>query len=397
MLLRLRQTRFNLFGSKWNLFLLTLFLIVFPKGGIKIAGIPITWGYLLLGIYSLTALLKGSIRISRERLIAYLSLLPFQLFCALTMFFNGTSGLGLTISFWVNFLFLPLVFYLLFSEDIDTFDATFFFKIFKNGVFFIAAYGIFLFIAKQLTGKFLEIPLLTTNLGDLGELENKHINRGTVFKLISTYNNGNIFGVCLLILLPLYCLLEESPWRRSIVKLSLVFTFSRTVWFGLILHELCHPFLVTKNIGKTFFIMFTRLLAIAICLISLLSYYGFSFRFLVSSDLGGRRDTLSLLRALDLFATEPFGGISEIVYAGIAISFGWLSLPLFLIAVSAPLFYQMFSKRLGAPHQCIALGLCNYLFISCSDGALLLIPTLAFYWFFLSLLHRKDLYTKYHK
>ncbi len=392
MLFHLRQTRVNLFDSKFNVFLLVLFLLVFPKGGIKIAGIPLTWGYLLLAVYSLAAILKGPIRVSRERLMAYLCIFPFQILCALTMFLNGTADLGSAISFWVNFLFLPFAFYVLFSRDIDTFDTPYFFNMFKNGVFFIAAYGIFLFIVKQLTGRFIEIPLLTTNLGDLGELENKHINRGVVFKLISTYNNGNIFGVCLLILLPLYCFLEKSRFRSAIVKLSLILTFSRTVWFGLIFHELCYPFLTTQNISKTFFAMIYRLLAIAISLIALLSYYGFAFRFLISSDLGGRRETLSLLSELNLFGTDPFGSISEIVYAGVALSFGWAALPFYLFAVSGPLFYQILSKRLSIPHRCIALGLSNYLFISCSDGALLLIPTLAFYWFFLSLLHRKDLY-----
>ncbi len=391
MLFRLRLSRVNLFGPKFNLFLLTLFLLVFPKGGIKVAGIPLTWGYLFLGMFSLAAILKGSIHVTRERLISYLCLVPFQCFCALTMFFNGSSGLGLTISFWVSFLFLPLVFYLLFSHEIDSLDTRFFFRVFKTGIFFIAAYGIFLFALKQVTGRFLEIPLLTTNLGDLGELENKHINRGIVFKLISTYNNGNIFGVCILILLPLYCFLEEGKWRGAIVKLSLILTFSRTVWFGLILHELCFPFLVTRNLSKTLFTMMKRLIAIVVCLLALLSYYGFAFRFLISSDLGGRRETLNLLNSINLFAREPFGSICEIVYAGVAISFGWLALPLFLFGISAPLFYQMFSKRLSIPHRCIALGLFNYLFISCSDGALLLIPTLAFYWFFLSLLHRKEI------
>lgn len=391
MIFRIRQCNPNLFDSKLNLFLLTLFLLVFPKGGIKIAGVPLTWGYLLLGVFSLAALLKGSIRIKRERLIAYLCILPFQLFCALTMYFNGIASLGIAISFWVNFLFLPFAFYLLFSNDIDTFDVSFFFRIFRSGIFFIAAYGILLFAIKQLTGKFIEIPLLTTNLGDLGGLESKHINRGVVFKLISTYNNGNIFGVCLIILLPLYCLLEKSRWRSAIVKLSLILTFSRTVWIGLILHELCYPFLVTKEAYKTLLTVFSRLIAISICLIALLSYYGFAIRFLISSDLGGRKESITLLNTLNFFAAKPFDGISEIIYAGVAISFGWLALPLFLFAISTPLFYQILSKRLSIPHKCIALGLCNYLFISCSDGALLLIPTLAFYWFFLSLLHRKEI------
>lgn len=388
---RLEKIRINVFNSRKFLFLLWLTLLVFPKGGIKIEGVPLTWGYLFLGILSIASLLTVPIRINRDRLISFICLVPFQIFCAFVMLVNGISGIGITISFWVNFLFLPCAFYLFFSKHIDSLDIKFFFNIFKNGVFFIAIYGVFLFVFKQTTGSFIEIPLLTTNFGDLGELEHKHINRGVVFKLISTYNNGNIYGICLLILLPLYCFLERSFWRNALVKFSLILTFSRTVWIGLIFHELCYQFIMSKNIIKSFFNLLAKLIAIAACLLGVLAYYGFRFGFLVDQDLGGRKAYLDVLNTIGLFAVDPFCGILEIIYAGIVVSFGWLSLPLFIFGLCGPLFYQILVKRLSYPHKCIALGLCNYLLVSCSDGAILLIPTMAFYWFFLSLLHRKSL------
>ncbi len=391
LLLRSRINSFNFLNSKLIISILVLFLLVFPKGGIKIAGIPLTWGYLLLGFFSLVALLRIPIFVSRDRIFAFLCIVPFQVFSVLTMSINGINQLGATVSFYTTFFFLPFVFFILFSKNIETLDSNFFFKIFKKGVLWISIYGIFLFITKQVTGKFLEIPLLTVNLGDWGELEGKHIDRGVVFKLISTYNNGNIFGVCLLILLPLYCCLESSSLRKFIVKFSLFLTFSRTVWFGLLFHELCYSKISNKNLKRWLTTIFITLGTFSVCIAAIMSYYGFAINFLTDTNLGGRNHSLNSLTTIGLFSKEPFSQICEIVYAGIVISFGWLGLPLFLFGMGAPLLYQVLSRRLTFIHKSIALGLFNYLFVATSDGAILFLPTMAFYWFLLSLLHRKEL------
>ena len=87
---------------------------------------------------------------------------------------------------------------------------------FRTCVFLAAAWGIFLFFFRPLTGHFIEIPYITVNASDYGELENtKNIARGTLFKLISTYNNGNLYGVATLLLLPLYLQLEPRRFRRG--------------------------------------------------------------------------------------------------------------------------------------------------------------------------------------
>jgi hypothetical protein len=305
---------------------------VFPKGGIKIHNIPITWGYLLLGIFSLFALLRMPILVQKDRIYAFIFLIPFLLVSAVMMLTNGITDLGQAISFWISFLFLPFAFMFLFSKNIDTLDLSFFFKIFRRGIYFIAVYGIALFFLKYATGLFLEIPLLTVNLGDLGTLEDNHINRGLLFKLISTYNNGNIFGVCLLILFPLYCFLEQSFFRRLVVKTALFLTLSRSVWIGLLVHELLFPLFITKNIKKFFMVSAIVLSVFLFLLVSSISFYGFSIAFLFDRSLGGRILIFEKLRTLDFFSKEPFAGLSEMVYPSIAIAFGWIALPLFVIA-----------------------------------------------------------------
>jgi hypothetical protein len=387
---RMRRPQFNLFDSRLNLILLMIFLLIFPKGGIKYHQIPLTWGYLLLGLFSIGALLRRSIHVQRERLNVIVSLLPFLAIAALTVAINGVTSIGQLVAFWTSFLFLPVAFFCLFAQDIETFDEELFFRLFTKGIFFIAVYGILLFILKQTSGSFLEIPFLTVNFGDFGLLDHKNINRGNVFKLISTYNNGNIYGICLLMLLPLYRLLEERQWRHWIVKLSLLLTFSRTVWIGLFFHELCVQWFFAKNKKTSLLSLAISLMVFFGALAALSLYYGFSWSFFVDATFGGRRDQLDAIAQTGFFSHAPFSGFPEIIYAGMIYAFGWVGLAAFLFGMCGPLVYQIASRRLSDPNQCIAIGLVNYLVISASDGAILLIPTMAFYWFLLSLLMRKN-------
>src|SRR5690606_25097688 len=93
------------------------------------------------------------------------------------------------------------------------------------------------------------------NAGDVGALEGKHIDRGGIFKLISTYNNGNIFGICMVMLLPLYACLERRTWPQLVVKAALVLTLSRTVWAGLIAYEVLHRLYVRRVTWRTLGVM----------------------------------------------------------------------------------------------------------------------------------------------
>jgi len=282
---RLPRPGIRLFQPNKILALLWLFLLVFPKGGIKIAGVPLTWGYFLLGSISLFLLFRNRFACQSLRLQAFFATLPFQIISALSLIILGMDEVSFGISFVLNFFFFPLFFYLSFSEQIDSMNLDFFFKLIKIGVFFVAAYGIILFAIKMTTGKIIEIPFLTVNYGDYGNMEEKCNNRGLIFKLISTYNNGNIYGICLLIIFPLYQYLENSRWKKLIVVLSLILSFSRTVWAGLIFSQ----FLVSIFIRKRNIFRLTTVLAISILtILSVTYYFGFDFNFLFDRSLGGR-------------------------------------------------------------------------------------------------------------
>ncbi len=370
--------------SHFILFFLCFFLVLFPKAGIKVSQIPITWGYLFLGFITCFTFFRKTYRINHRRLAAFYLCLPFQLFSLFVLVFRGIDSIGFFLSFFLSFLLLPFIFFLTLSEYIEKMDLSFFFKVLKFCIFFVAVYGIFLFFYKLLTGKFIEIPFLTVNYHDIGELENKNINRGFVFKLISTYNNGNLYGISLLILYPLYLWLEKSFLKKNLVLLSLILTFSRTVWAGLIFSEIFYFLWIERKQLKLFF---TLIFLITLLLFSAI-HFQFSWLFFWDTSLGGRL-TESYFNPFTFFGTnEPFMYLNEMVYPAILYNFGIFGLLFFISAILAPLFLS-FSQK-DPLKKCLKLGLITFLFVCLSDGAILLIPVMCFYWFISSLLLRKN-------
>ncbi len=347
---------------------------------------PVTWGYLILASLALLSLFRPIWHVHMPRFVAFLTLLPFQILSLVTILTNGYLYFSLTASFLIHFHFLPLLFYFAFSRVIETLDLVLFCRLFKQGMFWIALYGIALFIIKTVTGRFIEIPFLTTNFDDFGQLDKKHINRGLIFKLVSTYNNGNIFGVCQLLILPLYQYLETRKWPLFWVKTALILTFSRTIWFGLIFHELVQALFIKKK-G-------TYLVVLSFFVLVLFSFFvivlDFPLSFIFDPSLGRRTEAIEILNRLSLFSVEPFYGIHEMVYYWIFYAFGIFGLVTFLIPFFFPFVYQLIQK---APHPfqwAVSLGLLNYYFLCLADGAISLIPTMAFFWFLASLLFRKN-------
>lgn len=373
------------------LFFLCLFFLVFPKGGIKLGPAPLTWGYFFLGVTAWFVATRKAWGIHPGRLWALICLFPFQILSLGSILWHGAADLGFTISFFITFFFTPYVFLFLFSKDIETMDLERFFSLFKKGIAFISYYGIFLFVYKQLVGKYLEIPLLTTNLGDFGALDHLKCNsRGVVSKLISTYNNGQLFGISISMLLPLYCLVQNNRWHRWATKLAILLTLSRTAWIGLLFHEIFYNLLVEKSKKKMLlsFSLFAFLFLLGLLFLSW--RYGFRWEFFFDQNFGGRRAHLAALERWTYFPSRPFSSLSEMVYVAILDFFGAVGLGAYLFAMGGPLL-AYWKVPFSKPRLCVLLGLVNYLFISISDGATLYIPVLTFYWFLVSLLTRKDL------
>jgi hypothetical protein len=392
-------------GATLILFLLVAFLLVFPKAGTKVADLPLTFGYILLGVVAWAGLAMNVIvgrahRLTGRRILVLLPLVPFQLVVLASAAANGVESVGFLVSVVVSLALVPVALVWALGPQIDRMDLQLLLKLMRSGVLAVAVYGIFLFFYRPITGHFIEIPYLTVNADDVGTLEDtKHINRGGLFKLISTYNNGNIYGVCILMLLPLYELVQRSLPKRAIVKLSLILTLSRTVWIGLLLYELLsraylRRLSVRMVVGLLVVLLFGAIgVDLALDLLHGNCYEaGFQCSmdwstFLLDPSLGGRAEMFS--NPYTFFPSMRFDGITEVVYLSVAAEFGVIGLIAFLAAMLPPVILHAMRKVPRARSRykrSLALCLWLYLILCWSDGALLYIPVMAFYWFIVALL-----------
>ncbi len=370
--------------TQYALVLSLLFLVVFPKGGIKIGGIPITWGYLFLAFFALFSAIHGRFSFSRNQMIGVLCWLPFQIVSLCTLLHNGAVHSGYCIAFIVTFFFLPFSQFILLGEYTSYFFSEKTLNLLRKCILFVTAYGIVTFLLKTLFGYFLHIPLLTMNYSDLATFESsKCIERGSLFKLISTYTNGNLYGVCLLILAPLYYQIETRSWPRFLIRLSFLLTLSRTVWVGHVIFEILYFLFFTKK--KPIYFLYLGVLVSGIfVLISLLlpKITDVSLtEFVFDSTLGGRLSEEKWGIVPSLFSDKPFLNIAEIVYMGMIENFGMIGLSAYLIGLLSPIVIWGLSPHLAAipHHRAVIMGLINYMILSFSDGCILLIPTMAFY------------------
>ena len=348
--------------------------------------------FLLAGLSFTAYTYTGRLRwIGKNQFICLVATFPFFAVSTLKIIGAGFEGIGFTISFYISLFGMPAIFLLLFYHPLRHVSLDFVRNILLKFVYFTAIYGIFLFFYKLYTGSFIEIPLVTVNTGDVGELENKHINRGGIFKLISTYNNGNLYGVCMLMLLPLVNTFETKTYRKFFLKLALLLTLSRTVWMGLLIFEILNfIFLKKKTVGSVFAIAGVVAI-VSIAMMIGLSLLGRDITFLADSSLGGRTGQIDALANSSFFPdmSVKFEVVREMVYFSVVENFGWVSLPLFFLYLFTPFGLFLLGRTPQSStltKKSLALGLVLYYIAAFVDGAILYIPVMAIYWLVVVLL-----------
>lgn len=364
--------------------LLVTFLVALPKGGFRAGGIPITFGYILLAFFALFA---GIALLRRPSLSV-----PVARAWFLTLFFQGVVlstylSLGIDpysrsmgIAALVTFIALPNIALLLFSGPIQRIPREFLFRALSYAVRFAVVFGLFLFFYKRLTGISIEIPLLTTNIDDVNVLESRMNTRGELFKLISTYNNGNIFGACMCMMLPLYYVIEKKRIFFYLACLAIFLTLSRTAWIGLVLDLGLIGILEGlrfRRIGATVIAGMAVLIGLPVVLASM----GRDFDFLLPDNLGNRAGQFEVFSDFNFLPIHPLSAVHEVVYASIYGDYGALGLLTFILFITAPLIAMAARWRwTGKASRAATMGIAVYCVIAMSDGAILFIPVMAIYY-----------------
>lgn len=377
--------------------MLAIFLVLFPKGGFKLGSVPITWGYTIVGITMFVGvvplLVRNSLKVGRGTVGAFFSLLPFQILLLYSLAVNGVEDFGFALSDVVAFFILPIAFLVIYPQFLLKIRMVRLIALIRWLVFLAAAYGIFLWVWRMVTGSYIEIPFLTVNVDDLGTLGDKYNSRPDgFFKLISTYNNGNQYGVATLLLLPIIDEYETSRFRRLVIRAALMLTLSRTIWVGLVIYEAVQIFrLITRDLiaSQQLAIKYSTLkrssrlvILSAVVLGMTLLFSGISFLF--DSSLGGRTEYLQgVTEHLTLLPEAPVAQFTDVIYFTALTMFGISGLVALSFLFCSPLvltikFRELHENRL----QLTAfLGLVIYIPLAAMDGALNYIPTMAFYWF----------------
>lgn len=374
-------SRAALFTAAVVLFL----LVAMPKGGIKFERIPITFSYLALGLAALPCL-AASMKTStwnRPTVVCFLMTLPLSLITLLKVTIQGYYEQGFALALVTNVCILPFVFLVCFRSLGTALAHRRIQRLLIVCVALVTLFGLIEFVSRNFFGSALEVPYITVNSDDVGRISEKHNMRTNLVKLVSTYNNGNIFGICMLILGPLFWALKPSRALRLIYVSALFLTLSRTVWAGMLIWlVLWEPIYRRRPVSVLLRSPLHLLVAVALggTGVFVLST-GTSFLF--DQNLGGRLQALPDME-LTLFGPNlPFLGIGELTYTSFLQNFGLAGLLAFVAWLSAPVAACLAAEGMGSlgPLRRAALvSLTVYMVVCAVDGAFMLIPVIALYW-----------------
>jgi len=368
--------------------LLMVWNVALPKGGVDYQGIPITFGYLALGAATVPSIL-GLLRRPDVSVFPLVHLICFYVPLGMMALYKALASDASTSNLVVDmaiFLAMPTIFLLLFAPFIEDISENQIGIVLKWCIRFVVIWGLMNFILYIITKQLLEIPYITVNAGDLGRIYNKNNRRGALMKLVSSYNNGNIFGVCMVMLAPVYVYFEKSRLWIVAFCAAIILTLSRTAWFGL-----ACVFVILTMIGQVRLsrgYVWAALAAGVAGILLILPLIGWTSDKLVDRKLGGRLHQLTDLE-ISWFGA-PTVKIQEIVYAGLLQSFGVLGFLVALLALSFAVIYGLATFHRISPFRRAALAGCLcYLFAAMSDGAFIFPPVIAIYLFLNILVYRR--------
>lgn len=268
-------------GLIFNMLLLTIFFSIwFPKAGIKLSGIPLTISNVLFGITFILWFFKkikyGKVNVSAlgYLLIATIGYCTFKYIIA----YAGGKGFIESIGYIIPLIIYPLIFFVAFDEVRNKRQIDQIVKIIVYGFWFICFYSLLQYIIGI---NKCAIPGLTVNLSDYqqyGEywyMTKSNGNHLDEAKIVSTYQNGNLFGIGILLIYPLVYNYYKKIENKKLENISLLIfilctflTLSRACWLGiavfLVIEVIFKKNRTVKDILKKILIIILIIIAIVL-------------------------------------------------------------------------------------------------------------------------------------
>lgn len=348
----------------------------FPKAGVYLGNIPLTFGYVLLGVLAFLELARAAtVRKRRLRpIFIWLGVLLLALAVLEMAMFRiyGRKSLGSMVSVMVSTIGMPVIAMLGTHWMIRVLGIDGLLKALRWALVPILLFGLISFVAYNAGGKILGVPFVTTTGADISQVAARHNLRGPVIKMFSTYNNGNILGINLLMWGPIaaFASVPCAIGFRSIC----VLTLSRSVWVGLFAFEFIGA-IAEKSLTRIYRAMAGTIALLVIVIIASSCIGKDPVSFLLDRDLGGR--VTNLQNDLEVISRQRIGWDSESIYAAAWLAFGPVGLTLMVCIWMLPIVMGGNSEL----QRVARLVLLVYMLIASVEGAFTLVPTQAVYWF----------------
>lgn len=364
-----------------------IFLLALPKGGVAIAGLPVTFGYIMLGAlapFSLLSALRHGGPAPAAIANFLFGFVPISALAMLKLLSSGSSY-GLAI-YAVTLVILPVLLLLIHAPLLERLSETQIGEPVKWCLRFVVLWGLLNFVLFAVSKRLIEIPYLTVNPLDLGDIYAKNNRRGVLMKLVSTYNNGNIYGICMVMLLPIYWHFERSRTWLCLFIVAVILSLSRTVWAGLIVVLFGMTLSGQLRISRP--MVWFSLGSALLMVVALLPLMGWTSERVVDVKLGGRMAQWDDV-VLSAFG-QPEVRISEVLYAGLLQSFGIIGTLLAVGALAFPVIYGVLHWQHFTPlRRAAVVGVGSYLLMAASDAAFIYPPTIAILLALCALVYRR--------
>jgi hypothetical protein len=371
----------------WAYVILIVFNVASPKAGIQVYDLPLTFGYMLLGVAApvgLVALIRRP-TLSAAAIGNFIAYLMVGLIALYKTVLFGVAWSSVVLSLAL-FIALPLILLIALSSHLEYLTERQIGGVLKWCLRFVIVWGMMNFVLYILVKHIIEIKYVTINAGEVSSVFNKNNRRGSLMKLISTYNNGNIFGACMIMLAPLYIYFEKSrAWVAAFI-VAVILSLSRTTWFGLA--AVGGLMVVTGQIRLSRGYFWIATICAVVVAVAMMATLGWSSDKVLDTNLGGRLDQWTDL-TLSPFGDNAFH-IAEILYAGLLRSFGVVGTLVALVAFLYPIGYALGrARQLSVLRRAAAVGCAGYLLAAFFDAAFIYPPTIAIYLFASALVYRR--------